>query len=226
MTYVPNSGALVPEFTLAADWTNTSTITVSYPTGSAQGSFTNGLSVPNKSFMIANRNDKTFEDTTGATGITLSFGASNVTVTNKTGATIPAGTVLSFWFDQQDGNNIEWLHFAVSLASVAAGDYIAAFPAGVDGFIEQVEYMPAVAATTAAKLATLTPKINTTALTGGVLALTTTNCGTVGVRAVGTQVTAANRITKKDTITVTGSAVTAFVEGSGTLSLRIRLDTL
>lgn len=225
MTYVPKSGAVVPEFTLAADWTNTSTITVNYPSGFKQTSFTNGMSVPNRSYMMVNRNDKIFEDVTGVAQITLTFGSSNVTVTNKTGATIVAGTVLSFWFEQRTGSDADLIAIPLPLVSISAADLIVVAP-GLDGFIENLEFLVTTAATTAAKLATLSAKINSVAVTGGAVALTSANCTPIGARIPGTQITAANRITKNDVLTITGSAVTAFVEGSGTLYVRLRPDTL
>lgn len=226
MAYIPVRGVLVPSIILAADWTNAGTITVSYPSGSGQRSFTYGEELANSSYFIKNKNDKVVEDASAATGFTLSFGASNITVTNNTGATIPAATQLDFWLRQRSGNNVMILSFPVDLADVAAADVVTKFYPGVDGFIEDVSFVQRTPVTTAAKLATITPKINTTAVTGGVLALTSAACTPLGVVIDGTQVTAANRITINDTLTLTASAVTTFVEGKGDIKVRIRLDTL
>jgi hypothetical protein len=80
--------------------------------------------------------------------------------------------------------------------------------------------------TTAAKAATLTPKITGVAITGGVVALTSANCTPLGALVAGTAVTALNTGAATDSITITGSAVTAFVEGEAVLLLKLQnLDT-
>lgn len=225
MTYVPNSGFVVPEFTLAADVTNGSTITLSYPTGSQQTSFIAGMAVPNGSYMVVNRQDHVQEDVTSAAGVAFSFGSSNITVTNNTGKTLTAGTVLSFWLDVRDGPNADLLAFPMQLASISAADLITIEP-GVDGIIENMEFITTVVATTGSKLATLSLKINSVAVTGSGVALTSANQTPVFNRVVGSQITAANRITKNDVLKIVGSTVTAFVEGAGVLYVRIRSDKL
>jgi hypothetical protein len=158
--------------------------------------------------------------------VQFSFGASLVTITNNTGATIVAGTLVDVFLDQQNGNGAETFAFPLNLASITAADIVSAFRPGVDGFIEWAAVLVNIPATTAAKLATLTPKIGATALTGGVIALTSANMTPMGALVAGTQVTALNRIKKSDSLTITASAVTAFAEGSATLFVRIRRDTL
>src|SRR4051812_8193944 len=71
-------------------------------------------------------------------------------------------------------------------------------------------------ATTAAKLATLTAQINGTAVTGGVVSLTSANCTPAGAAVAGTAITANNSTTTAgQTVEVAVSGVTAFVEGDG-----------
>jgi hypothetical protein len=224
MPYTPDAGAVVPAFALPADWAAAGTITVAYPTGFTQGSFTAGVAGPNGSYIIKNNNDKVNEDLSAATGIGFSFGASLVTLTNNTGATIVAGTLISVFMNQQDGNTAETLAFPIELASVTAADIVAAFRPGLDGYIENVEFVVNKPVTTGSKLASLNPKINSTAVTGGVVALTSALATPMGARIAGSQVTALNRITKKDSLSVTAASVTAFIEGSGTLLVRIRRD--
>lgn len=226
MTYIPNAGAVVPRFVLAADVANSATFTCAYPTGFVQGDFTAGLAVPNGSYFITNGNDKVLEVIAGGSGAQFSFGASLVTITNNTGATIVVGTSIDVFLNQVDGNSAETFAFPLNLASITAADIVAAFRPGVDGYIENVEVIVNIPATTGSKLATVTPKIGAVAVTGGVVALTSANMTPMGARVAGTQVTALNRITKKDALTITASAVTAFVEGSATLFVRIRRDTL
>lgn len=225
MTYIPNSGGIVSQ-TLGSDWANAGTITFSYPSGFVQNSFNAGLEPLNGCYVMVNRNDKLQEDVTGATGIAVSFGASLITVTNNTGATIPAGSLIDMWVDQVDGNSAETFVFPLDLASITAADIVAAFRPGVDGVVENIEFIANKPVTTGSKLASLNAKINSTALTGGVVALTSANCTPMGARVAGSQITAGASIGKKDTLSITAATVTAFVEGSGTLYVRIRKTTL
>lgn len=112
--------------------------------------------------------------------------------------------------------------FKLNLASVTAADIIAAVKFGFKFKIRRVFFLADTPVTTGAKAATLTPKIGTTALTGGVVALTSANCTPMGAQVAGSAVTAANTGSATDTITVTASAVTAFSEGSGTLYLEVQ----
>jgi len=114
------------------------------------------------------------------------------------------------------GSGKGMLTFAIDLASIPAGNAIS-FKPGYAGRITRVEFSVAKPATTTAKLATLTPNIAGTPVTGGVVALTSANCTPSGSNVAGSTVTAANQFGAQDTITVVGSAITAFVEGSGTL---------
>lgn len=120
--------------------------------------------------------------------------------------------------------NAQILSFAVTLAAIAAGQTVAAFAPGFTGHISRLEFIVAAPATTAAKAATITPRITPSggaaaAVTGGVLALTSANCTPNGAKVAGTTVTAGNFFGPQDSIDLTASAVTAFVEGTGTLLL-------
>ena len=64
------------------------TFAVSYPTGYVQGDFT-GVNASATAYMVVNGNDRWTE---ADDKFDISYGASTVTVTNKTGATLPAGT--------------------------------------------------------------------------------------------------------------------------------------
>lgn len=89
------------------------------------------------------------------------------------------------------------------------------FTPGFAGRIKSVQFMVTTAVTTAAKLATLTPKIATVACTGGVVSLTSANCTPIGAEVDGTAITALNTFTAAQQLSVDVSAVTAFVEGAG-----------
>jgi hypothetical protein len=70
-------------------------------------------------------------------------------------------------------------------------------------------------ASTASKLATLTVEIGGTAVTGGVMNLTSANQNTIGGSVAASAITALNVGAAGSTLGVTASAVTAFVEGDG-----------
>src|SRR5689334_1594942 len=70
--------------------------------------------------------------------------------------------------------------------------------------------------TTGAKAATLTVQINGTAVTGGVISMTSANCTPTGASVAATAITGANATTTVGTtLEVAVSSVTAFAEGSG-----------
>lgn len=133
------------------------------------------------------------DNTTGAAGTTLAAGVGDFT-----------------------------LPLYVNLADLAAADLVTTFTLGFKFKILSMDFVVEKAATTAAKAATLTPKISGVAVTGGVLSLTSANCTPQGVVVAGTAVTALNTGASNATISITGSAVTAFVEGAGWILLRIQ----
>lgn len=69
--------------------------------------------------------------------------------------------------------------------------------------------------TTAAKAATLSTQISGSAVTGGVMALTSAAATPAGEAIAGTAITAANTGAAGDTLEVAASSVTAFAEGGG-----------
>jgi hypothetical protein len=90
--------------------------------------------------------------------------------------------------------------------------------------INSVTFRDDVAITTGAKAATLTTKINTTALTGGVVSVAGTYA--TGATQAGTAVTATNTGVAGDLINIAVSAVTAFVEGTGHVEVSITNNDL
>jgi hypothetical protein len=115
----------------------------------------------------------------------------------------------------------------VNLADLANADLITAYTPGYKFKILGVNFVVGKAVTTAAKLATLTPKISGVALTGGALALTSANCTPQGIVINSTApVTALNEGSDSATISITGSAVTTFIEGAGWIMIQIQnMDT-
>lgn len=115
------------------------------------------------------------------------------------------------------------LSFFVNLADIAsAADVITAYTPGYAGKILSFDFLVGKPVTTAAKLATLTPKINSTNTTGGAVALTSALATPMGAKIAGSAITAANVFAATDTIGIVASAVTAFVEGNGWMVLRVQ----
>lgn len=204
---------------LAADVANAGTFDIAYPTGFVQNDFTAGLADVGH-YMIVNDNDKW---TAAASKMSISFGATTITVTNSTGAALTAGSKVRVWADIVNGNDVVILALPITLAAItAAGDVLTNARPGVDGVIEYAEFAVTTPATTVAKAASLNLTIDTTDVTGGVVALTTANCTPLGKINVGSAITGANRLNKKSKLSVKATAVTAFVEGAGVLYVRIR----
>lgn len=204
---------------LAADVATAGTFTVSYPTGFVQNDFTGGLAVASGHYAIVNDNDRW---SASASKMSATFGASTITVTNSSGLTWTAGSTVSLYFDIVDPADVTDLTFYVDLASITAADVITSFYPRVAGTIEYFGFIVDKAVTTASKAATLRPKVGGVAVTGGALALTSANCTPKGTVVDATAITGGNVLTRASAISITGSAVTAFAEGTGTLVLRVR----
>lgn len=199
------------------------TFTVAYPTGFSQNDFTNGLGASGGHYAIVNGNDR-WAQADSKMAVTT-YGASTITITNNSGVTWAAGSTVDIYIDIQDGNNVLTLAFPVELASITtAQDVVTDFYPGVDGYIESLTWVQNKVVTTGSKLASLNAEIGTTNLTGGVIALTSAACTPMGAVIQGTAITANNRLTKKDPISIEAASVTAFAEGNGTVYVRIRLD--
>lgn len=214
----------VPQFAavttiLAAAVANNGTFTVPYPTNFSQGSFSNGLAMSN-GVMVVNGNDKYAQ---GASGFTVSYGASLITVTNTTGLTLAAGASILLNFNQFAGNDVEIITLPVDLATItAAQDVVTTWQPGFIGTIEQIDFIVDKPVTTAAKLATISPFVNAVAVTGGALALTSALATPKGKDIAASAITALNAFGNADTLSFKATAVTAFVEGSGSIVMRVR----
>ena len=87
--------------TLASSVANNATFTVAYPSGITQARLlgcSGGRMVVNKDLSYAE----------GASGFTVVYGASNITVTNTTGGSLAAGSevILSFGRDTRNGSGV------------------------------------------------------------------------------------------------------------------------
>lgn len=204
---------------LAAAVANSGTFTVAYPSGTSQLSFTAGLAAAG-SYMIVNSNDS-YSVADGK--ISISYDASLITITNSTGATLAAGSSIQLMFEMVDGNSRIPITIPLPpLATITAADIVTEMRPGIAGTIEYWEFVTTIAATTAAKAATLNLEIDTTNVTGGTIALTSANVTPKGVVVPASAITGANVLTRDSKLSVEASAVTAFAEGEGYLVVYIR----
>lgn len=204
---------------LAAAVADSGTFTVAYPSGTSQLSFNAGLAGTDH-YAILNDNDK-WES--GNPGIAVSFGATEITVTNQSGYSWPAGTKVDLSFDLREGNARIPLTIPLPpLSTLTAADVITEIRPGIAGTIEHVEFVATIAATTAAKAATLNLEIDTTDVAGSAIALTSANVTPKGKAIVAAGITGDNVLTRESKFSVEASAVTAFVEGEGFLIVYIR----
>lgn len=86
---------------LASAVTNTSTFTMPYPSGLTQADLTGTTG----GRLVVNDNDAYPQAPSGAGTVAFAFGASNITVTNNTGVTLPANATIlaSFGRSEQNG---------------------------------------------------------------------------------------------------------------------------
>ncbi len=107
----------------------------------------------------------------------------------------------------------------IILANLADGDIVTEYIPGFAGTIQKASFLVTDPVTTAAKLSTLNLEIESTDLTGGVIALTSANCTPLGVVIDGTAITADNVFADTEKISVEASSTTTFIEGEGILVL-------
>lgn len=118
----------------------------------------------------------------------------------------------------------ETLSFPVNLASIADGDVVTTRSMSKSGKIVAFRYIADVVASTGGKASTLNLEIGSTNLTGGVISLTTTACGTKGAVVASTAITANNGFNVGDTISVEASSTTTFSQGSGVIEVEVEYD--
>jgi hypothetical protein len=178
-------------------------------------------------------------NSTQFTGIALNFSGdssgtyadgSNVAIS---GQPIVVGTLPAIITDSSGGVSSDavipatvgefTLAFFVNLVDLAAADTITALVLGYNFKIKTIKFVVEHAVTTAAKAATLTPYINGSGITVGVLNLTSANCTPKGAVVSATGYTAPSVVgTNTQGFSITGSAITAFIEGSGWIVLEIQ----
>ena len=119
------------------------------------------------------------------------------------------------------------INLSYNLADIAAADILTDFVVPHGFKLVDIRASDTKAATTAAKAATLTAKIDGTAVPGAVLALTSANMTPLGKCLTGTATDVLSggkniAYNPGSKLTVTGSSVTAFVEGAITLTLTLQ----
>ena len=124
------------------------------------------------------------------------------------------------------GSGIYQLSFNFALAGIAAADLITQYVINHPFRILDIRAVVTTPATTAAKAATLTAEIAGTAVPGAVLALTSANMTPQGAVVTATSTTQLNGGAQDgaagSNISITGSAVTAFLEGAITLVVTVQ----
>lgn len=195
------------------------TFTVSYPSGYSQLSFNAGHAGSDH-YAVLNNNDKwTYADP----GINVSFGASEITITNRSGYSWPAGTQVDLFFGLVEGRSRIIMTIPLPpLATLTDADVITEMRPGVEGYLEYAEFVTTIAVTTAAKASTLNFEIDTTNVTSMTLALTSATVTPKGKVLPFALPTAGNRLYRESKLSVEASSTTAFVEGEGFLVLYIR----
>lgn len=204
---------------LASAVADDATFTVAYPSGTTQGDFDKGLANLAGCYVILNDNDRwAYADP----GINLLFGASEITVTNRSGYSWPAGTKVDLNLDVKEGNRRCIPLILPALSTITAADILTEMELGIEGDLEYAEFVTTVAASTADKLATLGFEIGSTAVTGMTLGLTTATVTPKGKVLPFGLPTAAYTLSRSSKLSLVASSVTAFSEGQGYINLYIR----
>jgi len=89
--------AVTPTTTLATAVANGGTVVLDYPAGTTQATFIGANAAPNTGAVVLNNNE-VYPEAASGVRVAISYGASNVTITNNTGATWPAGSTIRAQF--------------------------------------------------------------------------------------------------------------------------------
>lgn len=163
-------------------------------------------------------------DTSVSSAYTQTYSTANRTVANPTAAALTDSTTGSAGATLAAGAGCSTLVFYVDAADLANGDVLTTYVPGYKFKILKFDARCAKPVTTGAKAATLNMEIQTTDLTGGVIALSGTYAQ--GAAQAGSAVTAANTGSATDSFSIEASAVTTFVEGAFWLVVQIQnMDT-
>ena len=128
------SFAVSPTLVLATAVANAGTLTVAYPAGTTQASFIGANAAANTGAAVLNGNE-VYPEAASGVRVNFTYGASDITVTNNTGITWPAGSTLRVQFGRAGadrpgfapGPAIVSLTTSVGTASDTIADVGAAF---------------------------------------------------------------------------------------------------
>jgi hypothetical protein len=222
MTYVSN-GAYRLNHTLAADVADDATFTTAYPTGTTVATFSAGNYKAASARLVLGSNDVWTDADPGIEATT--FGASTITWTNRTGATLSAGTACIISLLTWPGINVQTITIPVSLDTVTDADVVTSFRPGVFGYVTNMQWITDVAPS-ASDATTFNLEIGTTNVTGGVIELTSAVAAAKGEVVQCTRITANNRLTPSSLLSVEASATTDYASGSGSLVITIQVDNV
>lgn len=222
MTSLARKFYSVLDHSLTAEVADSGTFTVAYPSGTTVGDFDKGLADLADCHIVLDKNDTVEYGTTGDYYIGISFGSSEITITNETGAALPAGTVVDVHLGVKEGNRRMVTLPVPPLAGWTAADIITEIQPGIKGDLEYAELVMTVAVTTASKAATLNFEIGTTDVTGMTLALTSAAATPKGKALPFGLPTAGYTLARASKLSVEASSVTAFAEGEAFINLYIR----
>lgn len=108
----------ITKTTLASAVANAGTVVVSYPAGQTQASLQNSIGG-----VVAVANNESYKQAaSGAGTVAFAFGASNVTITNNSGVTWPAGAELIISFGRVDRNGSYNLVIGTAADTAKAGN--------------------------------------------------------------------------------------------------------
>lgn len=124
-------------------------------------------------------------------------------------------------FDADISEEEVLLTFPITLANIADGDVVTTFTPGFHGRIKDADFVTDVPASTADKASTLNFEIGTTNVTGGTISLTTVACNAAGKIVAAAAITAGAAFKNTDTISVEAASTTVFIEGTGSLVVRL-----
>jgi hypothetical protein len=220
MTYAVN-GSYTLLHTIAADVADDATFTTVYPTGSTQATFTAGNYVAGSARIVVSTQNTWADADPGIEVTTL--GTSTITWTNRTGATLAAGTSCIVGLRVWPGTNVMQISLPVSLDTVTAADVVTSFRPGVFGYVTNMQWVTDVAPS-ASDAATFNLEIGTTDVTGGVIVLTSAVAAAKGEVVQCTRITAGHRLTPASLLSIEAADVTDYATGSGQLVITIQVD--
>ena len=122
----------IVETVLASAVADAGTVTLQYPAGTNQAFFT-GDNASADGAVTLNDND-VFDEATSGVRVNFVYGASNVTLTNNTGVTWPAGTRLRAQLGLA-GNDKPALQPIPAIADLATGANVAAGVVGINAIL-------------------------------------------------------------------------------------------